>query len=197
MRFTTVYIPLISFTMIGMAGQSLCFAQTRVTSVEELRRTLAAGDSITVTPSIGQPVAGRLIRLRDADLDLEVAHRQPSADLAAQIVTLRFDRMQVLERRRDPTRNGVVIGAGVGAGFGGAMFAYGLVVDRNEIDEWAPAYLGAAAVFTGMGALIGWGLDAASSKPHITFKPSSTGRAKLGVRPAYRGGPGVALTLSF
>ena len=38
-------------------------AQTRVTSLEDLRRELATGDLITIVPKVGAPVAGRLTRL--------------------------------------------------------------------------------------------------------------------------------------
>ena len=47
-------------------------------------------------------------------------------------------------------------------GVGAAMFLRAVVVDRNEMDEWAPLYLGGAAVCTGIGALVGWAIDAAN-----------------------------------
>jgi H+/Cl- antiporter ClcA len=43
----------------------------------------------------------------------------------------------------------------LGAGLGGGMFAYASVIDRNEMNEWAPFYLRATAVSTAIGALIG------------------------------------------
>jgi HAMP domain-containing protein len=61
-RSTLAPVTLVISTLIGAfgaIGASPCIAQTRVTSLEELRRELAAGDFITVVPAVGQPVAGR------------------------------------------------------------------------------------------------------------------------------------------
>jgi hypothetical protein len=89
------------------------------------------------------------------------------------------------------------IGAGIGAGVDRALFVHAIVIDRNEMEEWAAIYVGAAAVCTGIGALIGWATDAANSKPHIRFAASSGGRTKVRVQPAYSRGRGIALTVSF
>jgi hypothetical protein len=77
------------------------------------------------------------------------------------------------------------------------MFTYAFLIDRNEMDEWAPLYVGAAVVYTGIGALIGWAIDAASSKPHIMFEPSSQRKTKVSVQPVYLRGRGIALAVSF
>jgi hypothetical protein len=168
-----------------------------VTSLEELRRTLAAGDFITIVPAAGQPVAGRLMRLGEADLDVRVVNKHTPQERGPRNVTMPLNAIKSLERPRDSARNGAAIGAGIGAGFGGAMFAYAFVIDRNEMDEWAPLYVRAAAVCTGIGALIGWMIDAANSKPHIRFEPSSGGRTKVSVHPVYSRGRGIALAVSF
>src|SRR5688572_2881904 len=69
-RVMLVISPLIvAFVAIGA---SPCSAQTRLTSLEELRRELAAGDFITVVPAAAEPVAGRLMRLGDVDLDIRL-----------------------------------------------------------------------------------------------------------------------------
>ena len=189
-RVTSVIPALI--VSFGAIGASPCIAQTRVTSLEELQRELAAGDFVTIVPGDGQPVAGRLMRLGTADLDIRPVNKRGPRD-----VTIPFSAIQSLERPRDSARNGAAVGAGIGAGFGGAMFVSALVIDRNEIDEWAPFYVGAAAVCTGIGALIGWAVDAASSKPHIRFDPSSGGRTKVSVQPVYsRRGIGLAVSVS-
>lgn len=176
----------------GAIGASPCIAQTPVTSLEEMRRELAAGDFITIVADDGQPVAGRLMRLGPADLDVRLVNKRGPRD-----VTIPFSALQSLERPRDSARNGAVIGAGIGAGVGGAMFVSALVIDRNEIDEWAAFYAGAAAVCTGIGALIGWAVDAANSKPHIRFDASSRGGTKVSVQPLYSRGRKIALAVSF
>jgi hypothetical protein len=177
---------------------SPCSAQTRVTSVEELRRELTAGDFITFVSGVGPPVAGRLLRLGSNDLDIRVVNKRTPQERGPRdvVLTVPLDDLRSLERPRDSSRNGAAIGAGIGAGFGGAMFVHAMVIDRNEMDEWATLYVGAAAVCTGIGALIGWAMDAANSKPHIRFEASSPGRTKVSVQPAYSRGRGIALAVS-
>jgi hypothetical protein len=196
-RFTLADVVLPISTLIGAIGASPCIAQTRVTSLEELRNALAPGDSIMVVRADEQPVIGRLTRLGEADLDLQIVNKRTTQERGPRNVTVPLDTIQSLERRRDSVRNGAAIGAGIGAGFGGAMFTYAYVIDRNEMDEWAPLYVGATVVYTGIGALIGWAIDAASSKPHITFEPSSQGHPKVRVQPVYLRGRGIALAVSF
>ena len=191
---TLAHVTLVSSTLIagfGLIGVSPGTAQTRVTSIEELRRELATGDFITVFTAVGEPVAGRLMRLGNVDLDVRLVNKRGPRD-----VTIPFNAIQSLERPRDSARNGAAIGAGIGAGFGGAMFIHAFVIDRNEIDEWATLYVGAAAVCTGIGALIGWAVDSASSKPHIRFDASSGGRTKVSLQPVYSRGRGIALAVS-
>ncbi len=195
-RFTLARAGLAISTLV-VASASPCIAQTQLSSLEELRTALAPGDLITVVSADGPPIAGRLIRFGDADLDLGVVHTHTSPGRGLRTVAIPLGAIQSLERRRDPARNGAAIGAGVGAGFSGALFAYAFVVDRNEMDEWTPAYLGAAAVFTGIGALIGSTIDATRSKPHITFEPTSPEKAKVSVRPVYLQRRGIALAVSF
>jgi hypothetical protein len=181
----------------GAIGASPCIAQTHVTSLEELRRELAAGDFITIVPAVGEPVAGRLMRLGDVDLDVRVANKRSPQQRGPRDVTVPLDAIQSLERPRDSPRNGAAIGAGIGAAYGGAMFVRAIVIDRNEMDEWATLYVGAAAVCTGIGALIGWAMDAANWKPHIRFDASSGGRTKVTVQPVYSRDRGIALAASF
>jgi hypothetical protein len=196
-RFGLAQVALGISMLTSAVGASPCIAQTRVTSLEELRGTLAAGDSITIVPADGQPVTGRLTRLSGTDLDLRVVDNRTPQDRGTRSVTMPLDAITWLERRRDSVRNGAAIGAGIGAAFGAAMFTYAFVIDRNEMDEWAPLYVGAAAASAGIGALLGWAIDASRSKPHITFEPSSQGRTEVTVQPVYLKGRGIALAVSF
>jgi HAMP domain-containing protein len=199
-RSTLAHVTLVIPTLIvafGAIGVSPCIAQSRVTSLEELRRELAAGDFITVVPAVGQPVAGRLVRFGNVDLDVRLVNKCPARERCPQEVTIPLTVIQSLERPRDSTRNGAAIGAGIGLGFSGAMFVHALVVDRNEMDEWATSYAGAAAVSTGIGALIGWAIDAARSKPHLRFDASSGGRTTVSVQPVYSRDRGIGLAVSF
>jgi hypothetical protein len=186
-----------SIVMFGTIGASPCIAQTPVTSLEQLQRELAVGDSITIVPSVGQPVAGRLTRLGAVDLDVRLANKRTREERGSRDVTIPLSAIHSLERPPDAVRNGAALGAGIGAGFSGAMFVRALVIDRNEMDEWATLYVGVAAVSTGIGALIGWAVDAANSKPHIRFDASSGSRTKLSVQPVYSRSRGIALAVSF
>ena len=200
MNSTLAHVTLVisaSIVAFGAIGASPCIAQTRGTSLEELHRQLAAGDFITVVPADGQPVAGRLMRFGSVDLDVRLVNTRTPQERGPRDVTIPLKAIQSLERPRDSARNGAAIGAGIGAGFGGAMFVRAIVIDRNEMDEWATFYVGAAAVCAGIGALIGWAMDAANSKPHIRFDASSGGRTKVSVQPVYARGRGIALAVSF
>jgi hypothetical protein len=164
----------------------------RVTSLEELGAQLAPGDFITVVPANGQPVAGRLTRIDPLDLSILTTGRSAGP----RDLTIPIDGILSLERRRDPVRNGAVLGAAIGAGIGGGLFLTAAVVDLNEMTEWAPIYAGMTAAATGIGALIGWAMDAARSKPHIRFDASG-GKTTLNVQPMYARGVGIGLALSI
>jgi HAMP domain-containing protein len=201
MRSRLAHVTVVTAILIvafGAIGASPSIAQTRVAPLEELRRALAAGDFITVLPAAGQPVAGRLMRLGDVDLDVRPVNKPAPQEQGPRDVTIPIDAILSLERPRDSARNGSAIGGGIGAGVGAAMFVRALAIDRNEMDEWAALYVGAAAVCTGIGALIGWAMDAANSKPHIRFDASSGGRkTKVSVHPVYAPGRRLALAVSF
>ena len=174
-----------------------CVAQTRLTSLAELERALGEGDLVTVVPASGQAVTGRVLRVTADSLQLRpmtkpVAQGARSGDLTVSLSVIRS-----LERRRDPVRNGVLIGAGAGAGVGGAMFLTAFVIDRNELAEWAPLYLGATVACTGLGALIGWAVDAARSKPALRFEAASANRATFSVQPLRLRGAAIQLAVAF
>jgi hypothetical protein len=198
-RSTPGHVTLLSSIAIvfGSIDVPPAIAQTPVTSLEELRRELAPGDFITVVPTVGQPLAGRLMRLGDVDLEVRLENTRRSQEHGPRDVTIALNALQSLERPRDSPRNGAALGAVIGAGYGGAMFVRAILVDRNEMDEWATFYVGGAAVCTGLGALVGWAIDAAKSKPYLRFATSSEGRTKVTVQPVYSRGRGIALSVSW
>ena len=182
-----------------MIGTSPALAQVRVATLEELRRELSPGDFISVVQTTGDSVRGRLRRFGDTDIDLR-AETQVTADIQRKQrrdITLPLSALRSVERPRDSSRNGVLIGAGVGAGVSLGMFIYAAAVDYNEIDEWGPAYLAMGAVFTGVGALVGWGIDSAHSKPQVRFNAPSAQTMRIRVAPLLARRKGMALVLSF
>ena len=85
---------------LGALSVCPCAAQTRVTSIEELRRELAAGDLITVVRADGAPVAGRLTRLGGGDLDLRLLDGSIRANRGAPDLTIPFETIRALDRPR-------------------------------------------------------------------------------------------------
>jgi hypothetical protein len=181
-----------------MAGPTPAFAQQLVT-LEQLRRELAPGDSISLVRLTGESITGRLVSIGDTDLAIrDDTVRPATGGRRRTAVSIPLDAIQTLERRRDSSRDGTLIGAGIGAGAAGALFVHALVIDRNELSEWAPVYAGFGAAFSAVGALIGWRVDSAHSKRHIKFDaalkhPSTTAQGS----PSSRRCVGFRVALTF
>jgi hypothetical protein len=146
--------------LVGAAAPAL--AQYQITSLDELRRELSAGDLVTVVQKDGDSVTGRLVGVGSGGLNIQPEGRRPK-------LTVRVNALDSVERQGDSVRNGAVIGALVGATPVLTMFMYALAVDRNEIDEWAPMYLGFGAATTTIGTLAGLAIDRAHSRPRAKF----------------------------
>lgn len=187
---------------MALAGQSpttrRADGDVRVATLEELRRELSPGDFISVVQTTGDSVRGRLRRFGDTDIDLE-GETQQAAPKQGRPPALKIplSAIQALERPRDPSRNGALIGAGIGGGSALAAFVYAAAVDYNEIDEWGPTSLAIGGLYTGLGALAGWAIDRARSKPHIRFDAPSPGTVSIRPVPSLSRGPGMAMVLSF
>jgi hypothetical protein len=199
MRSASAQIRLATSALIlvfGVIGEPAALAQTQVDSLDDLRRELAAGDFITITPKTGPPIEGRLIRFGNEDLDVRLVQKRTPPG-SPRDVTIALKTIRSLQRPPDSTRNGTLVGAGIGAGVGGAMFVTAMAIDANEMDEWAPIYLGFTAISTGVGALIGWVIDHATSKPHIRFDAVAKAGRKVRVDPAILPGRGIALMVTI
>jgi hypothetical protein len=166
--------------------------------LDEFAHELRPGDFISVVRTNGESVSGRLQRVGDADLEVQTEGPQSGGQPRRRLeVTIPLGAVRSVERRRDSTRNGTLIGAAVGAGVGFGFLIRAGAVDANEADEWAAGYLAFAGVTTGVGALAGWAIDAARSRPHIRF--DAPPRQGLTIRPVplLARGSGVALAVSF
>ena len=171
-------------------------AQVRETTLEDLRTELSPGDFISLVQTSGESVTGRLVGFGDSALDIRSEIRKDAGkqrlDITVPLATIRS-----LERPRDSSRNGLLIGAGIGGGLVLGMFVYAAAVDYNEIDEWAPMYLAMGAVYTGVGALVGWAIDAAHSKPRVRFNAPSAETMRIGVAPLLARRKGMAFVMAF
>ena len=179
-----------------MTGTSPALAQVQMATLEELRQELSPGDFISLVQTTGDSVRGRLVRFADTALDIRTETRPATGKQRAD-VTVPLGTIRSLERPRDSSRNGVLIGAGVGAGVSLGMFIHAAAVDYNEIDEWGTRYLAMGAVYTGVGALVGWAIDSAHSKPHVRFNAPSAQTMRIRVAPLVARRKGIALVLSF
>jgi hypothetical protein len=192
MRFA---LTLVISAAVSGCGAAPCTAQTRLTSPEDLQRQLAPGD-VVVVQTAGQSVSGKLMRQTAAGLEIRPIQKRDVRRDARRDLTIPLDTIEWLERPRDSVRNGVLMGAGAGAGVGAGMFLTAFAIDRNEMDEWAPFYLGMTAACAGLGALIGWTVDAAKTKPYLIYSAAS-GRTTVTVRPLRSRGPGIGLAVAF
>jgi hypothetical protein len=179
-----------------MIGTSPTLAQVQIATLDELRRELSPGDVISLVQTTGDSVRGRLVRVADTALDIRTETRQVTGTQHVAI-TVPLGTIRSLERPRDSSRNGVLIGAGIGAGVSLGIFVHAAAVDYNEIDEWGPLYLAMGAVYTGVGALVGWAIDSAHSKPHVRFNAPTAQTMRIRVAPLLARRKGMALVLSF
>ena len=182
---------------IDFAGAATAVAQVRLSALDDVRRDVAPGDVVTIVRATGGPIKGRLLRFGDTTLDIRTEAQATTGQRQRLDVTIPLTDLKSLERPRDSSRNGALIGAGVGGGFSLAMFVHAAAVDFNEIDEWGAGYLAAGAISTGIGALAGWAIDRAHSKPHIRFDAPSPRTVMIRAVPLLSRGPGMAIVLSF
>jgi hypothetical protein len=185
------------FLALNLAVPRAVSGQARVLTLDEMRRELTAGDVIRVVQSGGAPVKGRLLRIGNTELEMRPELRQPSGQQGRPEVTIPIGAIESLERPRDSSRNGALIGGALGAGAGLTLFVGAAVVDYNEIDEWAPIYLAMGGLLTGAGALIGWAIDSARSKPHVRYGAPSVPGMTIRVVPLLSHGRGMGLVVSF
>ena len=129
MRFKSLFARLLLPALIvalDMIGASPALAQVPVAMLDELRRELSPGDFILVVQTTGDSVTGRLRRFGDTDLDIQAETRQaPRQQRRLLDVKIPHSAIQSLERPRDSSRNGALIGAGIGGGYALAMCSCG------------------------------------------------------------------------
>lgn len=193
---------LVTATLMGWLLPAGASAQAPTTgsanTFDTLRQQLGPGDRVSIVQATGDAVKGRVRRVGADDLDIH-----PDAEWVGDKkfqrldLTIPLSAIQSLERRPDSTRNGTLIGMGIGAGVSVGLFIHAYAIDANEMDEWAAGYLLVGCLFTGIGTLAGWAIDVAHSKPHFLYTAPPTSKVTARVVPVVSRRPGIAVQVSF
>lgn len=171
--------------------------QSEAAGLASLRQHLGRGDRVTLVRTDGRAVSGKIVRLGAIDLDLRSEVRDAGGRKRKLTLTIPLEEIESLDRRGDSAKNGALIGAGVGAGVGIALFAHAYAIDANEMDEWAGGYALGTLVTTGLGALIGWAVDAANTRPDFHYVRARPPVTRLQLVPMGSWGKGVAVVVAF
>ena len=146
----------------------------QVQTVEELRGELSPGDNVTIVRSPESVVSGQLVRFGPLDLEIRGKISQgPGQPGSVATLSIPHDTIRSLERTGDSTKNGMLIGAAVGGGFGLFNLIYYGIVDANEIDEYSGSLVVGMAADAGIGALVGYFIDKLHTRPPIRFEVAS------------------------
>jgi hypothetical protein len=150
-------------------------AQGIATSYQELRLLVRVGDKVTVTETSGQQVSGKITDLSAASLALMVDGR-PRQWAETEVAT-------ISQRRSDSLANGAWIGLVSGA----ALPAIGLAiaVSQDDYDDDISGGEAAAliAVYAGLGAAVGVGIDALISRRQVIFERRTASGVTFAIAP--------------
>jgi len=138
-------------------------AQDAVTSFENLRQLVKAGDVVTVTDSSGDAVKGRVIDLSPETLKLQSEQAHLEFALA--------DVREISQKQHLKLSTGAAWGFGVAAGFASLR----MLPAFNQGCGDCAASMGGAILMTGaMGAAVGAAVAAAVVTTHVVFVNKSS-----------------------
>jgi len=141
------------------ASVSTAQAQGVASNLRELQLLVRPGETVTVTDAQGREVQGRIQTLSPSLLvlsDRSGPHEWTETDIAS-----------IRQRKSDSLGNGALWGLAVGAG---VTLVVGLSTVEGSDQDWV--WLG-AAVYGGVGAGIGVGIDAMIRDEYVIFQPPS------------------------
>jgi hypothetical protein len=147
----------------------LGLAQVPAQSTDQLKLVVSEGQKITITDRAGRETSGRLVKLAEDTVSLQVQDEIKSWELA--------EIQRIQKREADPLGNGILIGALVGAGVTGATVGYWCAQEECAPEAWISVALW-GAVGGGIGALI----DAAHAKNRTVYEAPSR-RTSISVVP--------------
>lgn len=156
-------------------------------SFEQLQLLVKPGDRIFITDSAGKVTEGKVAGLSKSALRL--TSKSATKDWAES------DVLKIRQWRHDSLKNGALIGTGVG-------FGIGLASVLAFCDEWVDCggeAVGAVAIYTGIGAGVGLGIDALiPAKQTIYVGGAQASVSRIRVKPLVgKSRKGVAIAFSF
>lgn len=157
--------------LLGIAVMpAVASAQGIAKTLDELRLLTRVGETVTVTDTAGREAGGRITSL-SADAIVLRVNGQPREWKEGDIATIR-------QRKSDSLGNGALWGLGIGAGLAAVAIASS---DLESGDEgWVVLGM---AVYGGIGAAIGVGVDALITRPHVIYEKPGTATARWRVAP--------------
>jgi hypothetical protein len=170
----------LTFALIcGTAG-----AQPVASSLAELKGLASGEAKVTVTDSNGQEFRGTIADASESLLSLRIGRDIRRFDAA--------DVRSVRVRKEDSLANGALIGGAIGGGLTSLLF-----LDNECRDD--PGCYAAVAVYAGIGALAGLGIDALVHGTVVVYTaPASGAQRRFTVAPMVaHGRKGVLLTIAF
>jgi hypothetical protein len=170
------------------AGGTRVEAQVVASSFDQLMVLVKPGDKITVVDVDGRRAEGRIANLSRLNLTL--------ATKAGPLQLGEGDVGTIQQRRDDSLRNGAIIGAAAGAGYGVAMLTFASMMSDGG-DVIPISVVTGMAIFTGLGAAAGAGIDALIRRREVIFEKPG-GMRKVAISPLFlQGGRGIAVSVRF
>ena len=177
----------IRWGVLGVIAGLICAGSAgaqQVSSLEALQVLANTNTRVTVTDNKGQAFRGTVVDVSERQLGLRIAgavHQFPVGDIRS-----------VRARKEDTLRNGALIGAAIAGGLTSLVF-----LDNECRDD--PACYAGVAIYTGLGALAGVGVDALIRREVLVYAgPAPAAPTVFTVSPfVVRGRRGVRLTIEF
>jgi hypothetical protein len=161
--------------VVSVAAPTAVAAQGIATTFQELRLLVRPGDNVTVTDVSGREVSGRITDLSASSLAL-MADGQPREWRETEVATIR-------QRRGDSLANGALIGLGIGAGVTAIGIAIWVNSDTYEGEVTGGDAVLVTAIYGGLGAAIGTGIDALMTRRQVVFEKRSASGIAFQVAP--------------
>jgi hypothetical protein len=143
-------------------------AQGIARTFEQLEVLVRPGDKVSVTDASGTEVTGRIVNLSTSAITLTLSGREQREWAEHEVTRIR-------QRRGDSLGNGAVLGLAIGGGLSAAM-----VAAYWEPGDNAGEAAVVIAIYAGIGAAIGTGVDAMIVRKTLIYQPRTTARLSVG-----------------